>query len=139
MSDSELIGKVRDSMRRQCHERGYATPVDTLIEIGALPKKKHLAWHYGQVQYLESACTLNLRKLNVVLKEMNSYAEFKGWKPSFCCYKVWGVKKEFGHRRPVVPLRFSKSGDPIMEKRYSTHYVDRERIAELKVQKEINS
>lgn len=136
MSDSELIGNVCNSMRRQCQERGYATPVDTLIEIGALPEKEHLAWRYGQVPYLEKVCTLNLRKLNVVLREMKSYAEFKGWKPSYCCYKQWGVKKKFGHKRPVVPLRFSKSGDPVMEKRYSTHYVDHERIAELKAQKE---
>lgn len=40
MSDSELIGRVRSSMRRQCQERGYATPVDALIEIKALPEKK---------------------------------------------------------------------------------------------------
>ena len=135
MSDSELIGRVRNSMRRQCQERGYAAPVDTLIEIGALPEKKHLAWRYGQVPYLEKVCVLNLRELNVVLKEMNSYAAYKEWKPSWCCYKQWGCKKEFGHKRPVVPLCFSKSGDPVMEKRYSTHYVDRKRIAELKAQK----
>ena len=77
MSDSELIGRVRNSMRRQCQE----------------------------------------------------------WKPSWCCYKQWVYKKEFGHKRPMVPLCFSKSGDPVMEKRYSTHYVDRKRIAELKAQK----
>lgn len=88
MSDSELIGRVRNSMRRQCQERGYAAPVDTLIEIEALPEKKHLAWRYGQVPYLEKACMLNLRELNVVLKEMSSYAAFKGWKPSWCCYSV---------------------------------------------------
>lgn len=135
MGDSELIARVRNSMRRQCQERGYATPVDTLIEIKALPEKKHLAWRYGQVPYLEKVCDLNLRELNVVLREMSSYAAYKGWKPSWCCYKQWGAKKEFGHKRPVVPLRFSKSGNPDLERRYAIHYIDHERIAELKVQK----
>lgn len=30
MSDGELIGRVRNSMRRQCQERDHAAPVDTL-------------------------------------------------------------------------------------------------------------
>ena len=41
------------------------------------------------------------------------------------------VKKKNG-RKPVIPLRFSKSGDPNIEKWYATHWVDSARIAELK-------
>ena len=38
MNDGELIAKVRSSMYRQCRERGFAAPVDVLMEIGVLPK-----------------------------------------------------------------------------------------------------
>lgn len=41
MNNGELVGKVYSSMYRQCRERGYATPVDVLMEIGVLPKKKY--------------------------------------------------------------------------------------------------
>lgn len=34
----------------------------------------------------------------------------------------------------MIRLRFSKSGDPDIERRYSTHFVDTKKIAELKAQ-----
>ncbi|MCD8105232.1 MAG: hypothetical protein LUF35_09595 [Lachnospiraceae bacterium] len=50
---------------------------------------------------------------------------------------------QMGHeeeKRPqqenVQPLRFSKSGNPKIERTYSTHYVDGKRIAELKTEAE---
>ena len=54
-------------------------------------------------------------------------------KTSFCYYKQWGVKKKNGQgHKPVIPLRFSKSGNPEIEKWYATHFVDTKRIALLK-------
>ena len=35
----------------------------------------------------------------------------------------------------MIRLRFSKSGDPDIERQYSTHYVDKKKIAELKAQR----
>ena len=32
----------------------------------------------------------------------------------------------------MIPLRFSRSGDAEIERRYATHYVDVKRIAQLK-------
>ena len=39
MTDGELIAKVNSAMYHQCRNRGYAAPVDVLIEIGVLLKK----------------------------------------------------------------------------------------------------
>lgn len=39
MKDGNLNGKIHSSMYHQCQERGYATPVDVLMEIGVLPKR----------------------------------------------------------------------------------------------------
>ena len=137
MNTSELIKKVNASMSSQCNERGYATPVDVLIDIGALSKKSYEDWRYGRVDYLERVCTMNLHKLSSVLHQMKVYAGKAGLKPSFCYYKRWGVKKKNGQgHKPVIPLRFSKSGNEYVERTYATHFVNSYRIQQLKEEKQ---
>ena len=41
MKDRELPGKVHSSVYRQCQRRGYAAPVDVLMEVGVLAKQKY--------------------------------------------------------------------------------------------------
>ena len=41
MNNKELIGKVNSAMYRQCRDRGFAAPVDVLMEIGYLSKKDY--------------------------------------------------------------------------------------------------
>lgn len=133
MTDKEIIGKVHAAVYRQCRNRGYATPVDVLMDIGVLSKQNYENWRFGRVPYLEAVCSVNLRKLSFILHQMRVYAQRAGLKPSFTCYKQWGVKKKAGQgRRPVVPLRFSKSGDPGVERWYATHFVDSTQISHLK-------
>lgn len=135
MNDAELASAVHSSMYHQCQRRGYAAPVDVLMDIGVLPKKKYEDWRFGRVSYLESVCTVNLRKLSFIISQMRSYAKQAELKPSFCCYKQWGAKKKNGQgHRPVVPLRFGKSGNPEIERWYATHFVDLKRSAQLKAE-----
>ena len=120
-------------MYRQIQTRGYVAPVDVLIDTGILPKQKYKDWRFGRVRYLESVCTANLRRLSLVLRQMRSYAQAHGLKPSFCCYKRWGVQKKNGTgRKPVILLQFSRSGSPEIERSYATHFVDLARVQELK-------
>ncbi len=134
MNNRELTGKVNSAMYRQCRDRGYAAPVDVLMEIGYLSKKDYENWRYGRVSYLERVCMANLSKLSTVMHQMRVYAKKAGLKPSFCYYKQWGVKKKGGQgRKPVIPLRFSKSGDPEIERWYATHFVNMKRVSQLKV------
>ena len=135
MNNADLIKKVNASMYQQCQRRGYAAPVDVLMDIGILPKQKYEDWRFGKVDYLERVCTANLNKLSSVRHQMRVYAKKADLKPSFCYYKRWGVKKKGGQgKKPVIPLRFSKSGDPEIEKWYATHFVDTKQIAALKEQ-----
>ena len=137
MNDRELTGKVNSAMYRRCRDRGYATPVDVLMEIGYLSKKDYENWRYGRVPYLERVCTANLSKLSTVMRQMRVYAQKAGLKPSFCYYKRWGLKKKGGQgHKPVIQLRFSKSGDPEIELRYATHFVDMKRVSQLKSAKQ---
>ena len=62
MNEKELIGKVHSSVYHQCQRRGYAAPVDVLMDIGALPKQKYEDWRFGKVDYLERVCTVNFAK-----------------------------------------------------------------------------
>ena len=133
MNNRELTSKVNSAMYQQCRDRGFATPVDVLMEIGYLSKKDYENWRHGRVPYLERVCTANLSKLSTVMHQMRFYARNAGLKPSFCYYKQWGVKKKNGQgHKPVIPLRFSKSGAPEIERCYATHFVDTKRVIQLK-------
>ena len=116
----------------------YAAPVDVLVDIGVLPKQKYEDWRFGKVRYLEAVCTCNFKKLSFIMKQIRSYAKKSDLKPSFCYYKRWGVKKKHGHK-PVIPLRFSKSGNPEIEKAYATHYVDLVRVEKLRKENAVSS
>ena len=103
------------------------------MEVGVLPKQKYEDWRFGRVDYLERVCTVILRKLSFILHQIRVFAQKTGLKPSFCYYKQWGVKKKNGQgHKPVIPLRFSKSGDPEVEKWYATHFVDSKQVECLK-------
>ena len=130
MNDGELIAAVNSSMYHQCRDRGYAAPVDVLMDVGALTKEKYEEWRFGNATYLEAVCNINLRKLSVIMKAVRGYASKNGLKPSYTCYKQWGLKTK--GKSSVVRLQFSKSGNPDIEKAYSTHYVDENRIASIK-------
>ena len=82
MNEKELIGKVHSSVYHQCQRRGYAAPVDVLMDIGVLPKQKYEDWRFGKVDYLERVCTVNLRKLSFIMHQMRVYAQ--NWLKAFC-------------------------------------------------------
>ena len=67
MNEKELIGKIHSSMYHQLQTRGYAAPVDVLIDTGILPKQKYEDWRFGRIDYLERVCTVNLRKLSFMI------------------------------------------------------------------------
>ena len=137
MNDRDLAAKVRSAMYYQCQERGFATPVDVLMDIGVLRKADYENWRNGRVLYLERVCGINLSKLSTILHEMRVYAGKHSLKPSFCFYKQWGVKKKGGQgHKPVIPLRFSKSGNAEIERQYATHFVDAAQTACLKAERE---
>ena len=82
MNNQELISKVHSAMYVQCRKRGYAAPVDVLMDLGVLPKQKYEDWRFGKVDYLERVCNVNLHKLSTIMHEMRVYAQKAGLKPS---------------------------------------------------------
>ena len=129
MNRIKLTEKIHKAVENQIRSRGYAAPVDVLIEIGVLTKKNYEDWRFGRVSYLEKVCTGTLSSLSFANQEIRSHAKKLGCHESFTVYMQWGKGKS-------NTLRFSKSNDPSIERRYATHYVNAERISELKREKE---
>ena len=108
--------KLAAEIEREVDERGWCTIPDVLIGIGMLSEKKYDEWKKGNVFCLEDVCSASLSQLHSVVTEIKAYASECALKPSVNRYSVEG--------RPSVPLRFTKSGDVVRERLYSTHYLD---------------
>lgn len=106
MTDIELTGKVHSSMYHQCQKRGYAAPVDVLLEIGVLPKQKYEDWRHGRVDYLKRVCTVNLRKLSFIMHQIRVYAQKSNLKPSVTVYKQ--TTRCFIMTAPIITLKSNK-------------------------------
>ena len=44
MDTRNLKGKIHNAMYRQIRQKGYATPVDVLMDIGVLEKQDYEDW-----------------------------------------------------------------------------------------------
>ena len=135
MNDGELRGKVHSAVYTLVKDRGFASPVDVLMEIGALSKDDYERWRFGRVDYLERVCKTNLRKLSLVNREIRAYAKKHDLKPSWTDYRKWGKGEN-------TRLRFSKSGDEQIERLYATHYVSQRTVdeaADRKAQRKSNN
>ena len=119
MNNGEIIGKVHNSMYQQLKKSGVATPVQVLVDVGALSAEDLERWRFGKVDYLERVCKVNLHKLAFIIKEVRAYARKNNLKASWTFYKQWGRKG----KTPAAKLRFSKTGDESIERGYATHYV----------------
>ena len=62
MNRDDLKKNVHSSMYRQIKESNMASPVQVLMDIGALSKEDHERWRFGKVDYLERVCKMNLDK-----------------------------------------------------------------------------
>lgn len=112
------IGAIQNAVYQQVKARGYAAPVDVLMDLKYLSKYDYERWRNGQVDYLERVCKCNLKKLQYVLEQMKSYGKKTGLKESFTYYKRWGRRGQ-----EPIKLRFTKTGNEYLEERYATHLV----------------
>lgn len=88
------------------------------MEMGKLSKADYENWRFRRVPYLEQVITLNLSKINVIVRTLQKNAQGGNLKASQTVYTSWG-------KRPRELLRFSKSGAPHLEQAYSTRFVKR--------------
>jgi hypothetical protein len=96
----------------------YVSPIDVLVGIGWLDPGAVKRWRQGQVDYLERVVQTNLARISEAMKLFRSWAAAKGLAASETRY----VARQPGRQT----LRFSKSGNPTIEKLYRTHWISGE-------------
>ena len=116
MNRRELEQAAIDAAGRCLKAKGYIAMVDVLMELGLLSREDHQRWRIRQVPFLERIVHGNLSRLNAVLRAVRANSVRGNLNASWTAYVSWGK----GRRQP---LRFSKSGDPNLERAYATHYL----------------
>ncbi len=128
MNNIELNNKVKQLVESNRFEKGIVSPIDILLQIGYLSKKDIDDWRFGRIEYLEKVCSVNLAKLTLINKSIKSHSKTIGLESSLTEYYQYG-------KRVKKKLRFSISGKKNIEETYSTHYLDKKRITEIKQMK----
>ena len=80
--------------------------------MGNVSIKDYDAWRNGKIRYFEKIFQGTLPKANRILRIIEYYAHDLNMIPRH--HKYW--------RKGKIPLRFSKSGEPNLEKAYSRHF-----------------
>ena len=109
MNDKMLERKVIAEMDREIEEQGYASPVEVLMALGYLSSGDYQEWEAGRISFLEKVLKIGPSKVLDLITVMSSHAKKQGYKP----------KKE------KYPGRFSRTGNAVIEERFSQHYIDK--------------
>ena len=115
-NQKKIINRVVQAGEATLRERHYVMAIDILKGIGWLTEAQVLDWRRGRVLYLERVVDSNLERISFAMKQFRKWAQNRGLYPSETKYMR---KTRTGKRE----LRFSKSGNPHIEKAYRTHYV----------------
>ena len=99
-------------------KRKFVTAIDVLVGVGWLEPRRVDEWRQGRVDYLERVTVANLGKISTAIHSFRAWAKARGLKPSETAYVA--------RTRDRRPLRFSKSGDPEIERAYRTHWLSPE-------------
>ena len=111
------LGVVTSGLLR---EKGYIAFVDVFMRLGYLDPKDYENWRMKRVPCLERVITVNLSKINFIMKTVRRNCRNGNLKENWTGYKSWGKGKK-------IWLRFSKSGEDSIEKTYATHFLKSKR------------
>jgi hypothetical protein len=125
----KLSDRVIKAAEASLASRKYVSPLDVLVGIGWLDPGAVKRWQQGQIGHLEEVVQTNLSRISEAMKLFQSWAAAKSLTPSETHYVCRTPSRQ--------TLRFSKSGNPTIEKLYRTHWISgelsekkRERLAE---------
>lgn len=128
MNRNDLKKRINEISNQLIVEKGYICSLDVLCELDIVNNKEINDWRFGKIPYLEKVCRKNLNALKFINLSIKRIAKEKHLKPSWTGYNKYG-------KGPKTRLIFSKSGIKSIERAYATHYVDVQRVKELKHQK----
>jgi hypothetical protein len=128
-NQSKLAERVTRAAESALAAQSYVSCIDVLVGIGWLDGGAVKRWRQGQLDCLESTLQTKPSRISEAMKLFRSWASARGLSPS---------ETQYVARTPARrTLRFSRSGDPTIERLYRTHWVSpelsekkRERMAE---------
>ena len=112
----DLVRALSTITSELLNEKGYLCFVDIFMKLGYLSKSDYENWRFRRVSPLERVLTVNLSRINFIMKTVRRNSLNGHLKPSLTVYKSWGKGKK-------TLLQFSNSGDPAIETAYATHFV----------------
>jgi len=115
-NERDLESRVIRAAEAALSHKQFVSAIDVLCGMGLLHESQVDLWRRGRIDFLERVIQGNLNKISSSMAIFRHWAWEKGLKPSETAY----VRRTRGG---TLPLRFSKSGDPEIEKNYHTHYV----------------
>ena len=126
---AKLADRVSKAAETTLAVQHYVSPLDVLLGIGWLDPGTVKRWRQGQIDSLEEAIQTNLARISEAMRLFRTWAAGKG---------LFASETDYVARMPQrQTLRFSRSGNPTVEKLYRTHWVSpelsekkRERLAE---------
>lgn len=110
--DDQYYSKIKLAVAGILANTDFVSPVAVLVEMGWLRARDLERWKRGQVPFLEKVVGCNLSKANRVLRILRFHAHDLNLGPSYTAYQYKGRK-----------LRFSKTGQRLLEEAYSRHFV----------------
>ncbi len=112
-----LYLKIVDAADCILKSKQFIAPIDLFISLSLLSQKDVADWRFKRIPYLEKAIKCNLGKALRILELLRYYSVELKLKPSITVYMNHG-------KGTKSLLRFSKTGNKIIEKAYSTHFVN---------------
>lgn len=116
LNRNELRKKIDRVCLALLTEKGYISFVDIFMKLDYLSVDEYNAWRMKKHSCLEQVITINLSKISFIMKEVRAFSRAGKLIESNTVYMSWGKGKK-------IPLRFSKSENPAIEKLYSTHFL----------------
>lgn len=104
--------KIVAAVSRILARKRFVAPVELFVEMNLLSAADLERWKRGQVPVLERVIRCNLTRAGRILRLLRFHAHDLKLKPSITVYQ------HRSHR-----LRFSRSGEHLIEEAYSTHLV----------------
>ena len=75
-------------------EKGYICFVDVCMKLGYLSQSDYENWRLRRVSSLERVLTVNLSRINFIMKTVRRNSLNGHLKPSMTVYKSWGKHKK---------------------------------------------
>lgn len=114
-SRGTLADRVVRAAEASLAAQDYVAPIDVPVGIGWLDPGAEKRWRQGQIDCLERAMQTSPPRITEAMNLFRAWASGKGLVASETDY--------LGRAPQPQPLRFSRSGDPALERQYRTHWV----------------